>query len=179
MRLEVIPAKAKSTDQRKVITIVRNKVKLEEQSAQKIVLEIPTATRSSRSCHRHPAFYIDFDAMRRGDKDYKSTTRDVKKLLQELQDEGVEGIVIDLRNNGGGSCRKPMSSPACLSNMAHRTNPPFLSPCLARRQAPEEPLLRGPPGGTHQPPERIRLGDFRRCYSGLPARHYRGRPLLW
>ena len=43
------------------------------------------------------------DAMRRGDKEYKSTTRDVKRLLKELQEDGVEGIIVDLRNNGGGS----------------------------------------------------------------------------
>jgi carboxyl-terminal processing protease len=107
VRLEVIPAKAKSTDQRKVITIVRNKVKLEEQSAQKKVLEIPDGDEIIKvGVIDIPAFYIDFEAMRRGDKDYKSTTRDVKKLLQELQDEGVEGIVIDLRNNGGGSLQE-------------------------------------------------------------------------
>ncbi len=107
VRLEVIPAKAKSTDQRKVITIVRNKVKLEEQSAQKKVLEIPDGDKIIKvGVIDIPAFYIDFDAMRRGDKEYKSTTRDVKKLLQELQDEGVEGIVIDLRNNGGGSLQE-------------------------------------------------------------------------
>ena len=53
-----------------------------------------------------PAFYIDFDAMRRGDKQYKSTTRDVRKLLGELQAEGVDGIVVDLRNNGGGSLQE-------------------------------------------------------------------------
>ena len=53
-----------------------------------------------------PAFYIDFEAMRRGDKDYKSTTRDVRKLLEELQEEGVDGIVVDLRNNGGGSLQE-------------------------------------------------------------------------
>ncbi len=107
VRLEVIPAKAKSTDQRKVITIVRNRVKLEEQSAQKNVLEIPDGdTIIKVGVIDIPAFYIDFDAMRRGDKEYKSTTRDVKKLLQELQDEGVQGIVIDLRNNGGGSLQE-------------------------------------------------------------------------
>jgi len=107
VRLEVIPAKAKSTDQRKVITIVRNKVKLEEQSAQKKVLEIPDGDKIIKvGVIDIPAFYIDFDSMRRGDKDYKSTTRDVKKLLQELQDEGVEGIVVDLRNNGGGSLQE-------------------------------------------------------------------------
>ena len=107
VRLEVIPAKAKTTDQRKVITIVRNEVKLEEQSAQKRILEIPDGDQVIKvGVIDIPAFYIDFDAMRRGDKEYKSTTRDVKKLLQELQDEGVDGIVVDLRNNGGGSLQE-------------------------------------------------------------------------
>ncbi len=107
VRLEVIPAKAKTTDQRKVITIVRNKVKLEEQSAQKHILDIPDGDSTIKiGVIDIPAFYIDFDAMRRGDKNYKSTTRDVSKLLGELQAEGVEGIVVDLRNNGGGSLQE-------------------------------------------------------------------------
>ncbi|MEZ5567159.1 MAG: carboxy terminal-processing peptidase [Halioglobus sp.] len=107
VRLEVIPAKAKTSDQRKVITIVRNKVKLEEQSARKKILEVPNGEHPIKiGVIDIPAFYIDFDAMRRGDKDYKSTTRDVRKLLEELQEEDVEGIVIDLRNNGGGSLQE-------------------------------------------------------------------------
>jgi carboxyl-terminal processing protease len=107
VRLQVIPAKSKSTDERKLITIVRNKVKLEEQSAQKKVLEIPNGDENIKvGVIDIPAFYIDFDAMRRGEKDYKSTTRDVKNLVQELQNEGVAGIVIDLRNNGGGSLQE-------------------------------------------------------------------------
>ncbi|MEM9234103.1 MAG: carboxy terminal-processing peptidase, partial [Pseudomonadota bacterium] len=110
VRLEVIPAKSKKTDEHKVITIVRNKVKLEEQSAQKEILEIPAGGGSDKTVKVGvidiPAFYIDFDAMRRGDEDYKSTTRDVKRLLKELQEEGVEGIVVDLRNNGGGSLQE-------------------------------------------------------------------------
>ncbi len=107
VRLEVIPAKPKSPDERKTITIVRNKVKLEEQSAQKKVLEIPSGDKTVKvGVITIPAFYIDFDAMRRGDQDYKSTTRDVKNLLQELQGEGVDGVVIDLRNNGGGSLQE-------------------------------------------------------------------------
>ena len=107
VRLEVIPAKSKTTDTRKVITIVRNKVKLEEQSAQKKILEIPSGDDVIKvGVIDIPAFYIDFEAMRRGDKDYKSTTRDVRKLLEELQAEGVQGIVVDLRNNGGGSLQE-------------------------------------------------------------------------
>lgn len=107
VRLEVIPAKSKSTDQRKIITIVRNKVKLEEQSAQKKILEIPRGKHTIKvGVIDIPAFYIDFDAYRRGDKNYKSTTRDVKKLLDELKAEEVDGLVIDLRNNGGGSLQE-------------------------------------------------------------------------
>ena len=107
VRLEVIPAKSKATDQRKIITIVRNKVKLEEQSAQREILEIPSGDQVLKvGVIDIPAFYIDFEAMRRGDKDYKSTTRDVRKLLEELQEEGVDGIVVDLRNNGGGSLQE-------------------------------------------------------------------------
>jgi len=107
VRLQVIPAKAVSTDARKEITIVRNQVKLEEQSAQKKVLEVPSGDHTAKiGVIDIPAFYIDFEAMRRGDEDYKSTTRDVRKLLTELEAEGVEGIVIDLRHNGGGSLQE-------------------------------------------------------------------------
>jgi carboxyl-terminal processing protease len=107
VRLEVIPAKSKSADARKIITIVRNKVKLEEQSAQKQILDVPADGETMTvGVIDIPAFYIDFEAMRRGDEDYKSTTRDVKKLLAELVEEGVDGIVIDLRNNGGGSLQE-------------------------------------------------------------------------
>ncbi len=107
VRLQIIPAKSKAADEHKVVTIVRNKVKLEEQSAQKKILEVPDGDNMIKvGVIDIPAFYIDFDAMRRGDEEYKSTTRDVKKLLAELQEEGVEGIVVDLRNNGGGSLQE-------------------------------------------------------------------------
>jgi carboxyl-terminal processing protease len=107
VRLEVIPDKGK-TDQRRVVPIRRNEVKLEEQAAQKEIIEF---TDEADQTHRVgvidiPAFYIDFEAYRRGDKLYRSTTRDVKKLVDELVADGVEGIVIDLRDNGGGSLQE-------------------------------------------------------------------------
>ena len=107
VRLEVIPGKGK-TDQRRVIPIRRNEVKLEEQAAQKEVIEF---TDEADQTHRIgvidiPAFYIDFEAYRNGDKNYRSTTRDVQKLVDELVAEGVEGLVIDLRDNGGGSLQE-------------------------------------------------------------------------
>ena len=107
VRLEVIPGTAKSDAERKEITIVRNEITLEEQSAHK---SIQTYERNGHTIKigviRVPAFYIDFDAMRRGDPDYKSTTRDVTKLLAELQADDVDGIIIDLRENGGGSLQE-------------------------------------------------------------------------
>ena len=108
VRLSVVPGTAgASIEDRKTIQIVRNTVKLEEQSAQKRILELPAGDDTVKvGVIDIPAFYIDFEAMRRGDDDYKSTTRDVAQLLQELQDEGVEGIVVDLRNNGGGSLQE-------------------------------------------------------------------------
>lgn len=107
VRLEVIPANAQTPDQRKVISIVRNKVELEEQSAQKKLLKVEkNGEKVKIGVIEIPAFYIDFEAMRNGVPDYKSTTRDVKKLLKELLDDGAEGIVIDLRNNGGGALQE-------------------------------------------------------------------------
>jgi carboxyl-terminal processing protease len=107
VRLEVIPVSAKTDDERKVIEIVRNTVKLEEQSAQKKIIEIPNGDSSVKvGVIDIPTFYIDFEALRRRDPNYKSTTRDVKKLLDELVADGVEGIIIDLRENGGGSLQE-------------------------------------------------------------------------
>jgi carboxyl-terminal processing protease len=104
VRLEIIPALSKSDAERKVISIVRNEVTLEEQSAQKRVLNL------SQNGHpvkigviNLPTFYSDFEARQRGDTDYKSTTRDVQKLLAELVAEDVDGVIVDLRENGGGS----------------------------------------------------------------------------
>nr|WP_230198462.1 carboxy terminal-processing peptidase [Luminiphilus syltensis] len=107
VRLEVIPDKMK-TDQRQVIAIRRNQVKLEEQSAQSDIIEVPDVNGDVRKIGviDIPAFYIDFAALRRGDDDYKSTTRDVRRLIGELEADGVEGLVIDLRNNGGGSLQE-------------------------------------------------------------------------
>ncbi|MFA7553245.1 MAG: carboxy terminal-processing peptidase [Spongiibacteraceae bacterium] len=107
VRLDVIPVSAKTDDEHVTISIVRDKVKLEEQSAQKKVLEIYADDKVKKiGIIDIPAFYVDFDAMRRGDPNYKSTTRDVSKLLSELIDEGVDGIIIDLRENGGGSLQE-------------------------------------------------------------------------
>ncbi|MFI8582933.1 carboxy terminal-processing peptidase [Ectopseudomonas khazarica] len=108
VRLEVIPASNPPTDQTsKVVTITREAVKLEEQAAKKKVLHLKQDGRDYKlGVIELPAFYLDFKAFRAGDPNYKSTTRDVKQLIDELRAEKVDGLVIDLRNNGGGSLQE-------------------------------------------------------------------------
>ncbi|WAJ36222.1 carboxy terminal-processing peptidase [Pseudomonas sp. GOM7] len=108
VRLEVIPASNPPSDQTsKVVTITREAVKLEEQAAKKKVLHLTQDGHDYKlGVIELPAFYLDFKAFRAGDPDYKSTTRDVKRLIDELQKEKVDGLVIDLRNNGGGSLQE-------------------------------------------------------------------------
>lgn len=108
VRLEVIPASNGPNDQTsKVVPITREAVKLEEQAAQKSVLKLKHEGRDYKlGVIEIPAFYLDFKAYRSGDPDYKSTTRDVRRLLNELKEEQVDGVVIDLRNNGGGSLQE-------------------------------------------------------------------------
>ncbi len=103
VRLLILPADEINSVQ-KEIKIVRDKVKLEEQAAKKKILNIQEGGVSYKiGVIDLPAFYSDFEAMQRGDKNYKSTTRDVRKLLEELKAEKVDGVIMDLRNNGGGS----------------------------------------------------------------------------
>ena len=101
--LEVIPADAEDVHQRKIVEIVRNKVRLEEQAAQKKIIMIKTRGRTSTiGVIEIPTIYLDFNALKAGNPDYKSTSRDVERIIKELVNENVEGIIIDLRDNGGG-----------------------------------------------------------------------------
>lgn len=102
--LEIIPAKGEAAGTHRLITIVRDEVKLEEQAAKSRVLEFDNNGQQYRvGVIDLPAFYIDFEAFNKREPNYKSTTRDVTRLLNELKKQDVDGIVLDLRNNGGGS----------------------------------------------------------------------------
>lgn len=104
VRLEIIPAKGESAGVNKVISIVRDEVKLEEQAAKSRIIDLEEGDKTFRvGVIDIPAFYIDFEAFNKRDPNFKSTTRDVTKLVKELQAQKVDGIIIDLRNNGGGS----------------------------------------------------------------------------
>lgn len=110
VRLNVIPAGAIDNSESKIVQLTRNKVKIEEQSAKSEIIEIEQdGTLHKIGVIQIPTFYIDFNALQEGDPNYKSTTRDVSKLLVDLQRDGVEGVVIDLRDNGGGSLQEANS----------------------------------------------------------------------
>ena len=105
VRLQIIPASEGVNGTPKIIKLVRDKVTLKEQSAKDKILDIKNMDGKSFKFGviTIPAFYSDFEAEQHGDKNYKSTTRDVRKLIKDLQEKHVDGIIIDLRNNGGGS----------------------------------------------------------------------------
>ena len=102
VRLEILPKGTGAEGPSRIISITRDKIKLEEQAAQKSIIDLP------RSGGRVgvidvATFYSDFAAQARGEKNYKSTSRDVRKLLKDLEHDKVDGIIVDLRGNGGGS----------------------------------------------------------------------------
>ena len=104
VRLRVLPAAAPEGAAAETISIVRDEVKLEEQAARKEIVELGEGDDAVRlGVIELPAFYMDFAAFGKGDPDFKSSTRDVERLLLELQQEDVDGILLDLRGNGGGS----------------------------------------------------------------------------
>ncbi len=110
VRLQILPKASGLDGPSKVITIVRDKVKLEKQQVKKSIIELPSGDTVSRiGVITIPMFYVDFDAADRGDKDFRSTTRDTRVLLKELEAEGIDGLVIDLRGNGGGSLAEAVS----------------------------------------------------------------------
>ena len=104
VRLEILPVDAGQDGKHVTVALVRKKVVVEEQAAKSSIID----TKDGDVTHRIgvislPTFYQDFDAHRRGDKNFKSATRDVEKLLVDLKKQKVEGVLIDLRNDGGGS----------------------------------------------------------------------------
>ena len=104
VRLEIIPGTSLDDSNTKEIEIIRNLVKLEDQAAEKKVINIDRDNRTFKiGVIELPAFYFDFEAYQKRDYNYRSSSKDVKKLLRELNQENIEGLILDLRNNGGGS----------------------------------------------------------------------------
>ena len=104
VKLQILPGSKGDGAAVEEISITRNKIKLEEQAATKDVLEIPHDNKTRKiGIVTIPTFYLDFNAFQSGEQDYRSTTRDVHKLLGELLEDNIDGLVLDLRSNGGGS----------------------------------------------------------------------------
>jgi carboxyl-terminal processing protease len=103
VRLQLLPAGAAPGTAQKVVEFTRNRVSLEAQASHKAMR---TVTRNGREVKigiiTVPSFYQDYDASRAGAKDFRSTTRDVQRLIGELRKDGAEALIMDLRANGGG-----------------------------------------------------------------------------
>ncbi|HEU5289945.1 MAG TPA: carboxy terminal-processing peptidase, partial [Cyclobacteriaceae bacterium] len=110
VRLQILPAEGGVNGPPVTIALIRDKIKLEDLTAKKKVVEYLQNGRPVKlGIITLPSFYMDFAAYQKGDPNYNSTTRDVKKYIGELQTEGVQGIAIDLRNNGGGSLQEAIN----------------------------------------------------------------------
>lgn len=120
VRLQILPKGSANESEPETITLVRNKIKLEEQAAKSYVIDgLKGMDKYKVGVIEVPTFYRDFAAESRGEEDFRSTTRDVRNLLKKLKQEGVAGIVIDLRENGGGS----LSEATELTGLFIRTGP--------------------------------------------------------
>ena len=110
VRLEVLPKKVwgGKTD---IVEIIRDEIKLEEQAAKGFTISIESTAgyTSLVGVIEIPTFYQDFDAKTAGRDDYKSTTKDVEKIIKQLTKQDLSGLIIDVRNNGGGSLSEATS----------------------------------------------------------------------
>ncbi|MCZ0925583.1 carboxy terminal-processing peptidase [Vreelandella janggokensis] len=110
VKLDVVPAQAVDMTRSQTVEITRDTVDLEDQAAQSEVINVERDGDTHRlGVIEIPTFYVDFDAWQAGEDDYRSTTRDVAKEIEQLKRQDVEGIVLDLRNNGGGALQEANS----------------------------------------------------------------------
>lgn len=110
VRLDVVPAQAVDMTRSHIVEITRDTVSLEDQAAHSEVIEVERDGKPHQiGVINVPTFYVDFDAWQAGEEEYRSTTRDVAREIDNLKQEGVEGIVLDLRNNGGGALQEANS----------------------------------------------------------------------
>jgi len=110
VRLEILPKTEPIGGKTRVVKIRRDTIRLEEQAAKQSLLNISIeGAIKIFGVITIPTFYVDFDAKGRGDKDYRSTTRDVRALILELEEYDIDGLIVDLRGNGGGALSEAIS----------------------------------------------------------------------
>ena len=104
VRLLILSKSTGSDSKAREVSLVRNEIQLEDQAAKSYLIDDMVNAPGLRiGVIEIPAFYRDFRAESQGDADFRSTTRDVRILLEDLSRQGVDGVVVDLRGNGGGS----------------------------------------------------------------------------
>ena len=104
VELEVIPSKSFSSSERKFVTLVREEVKLEERAAKSKIFDVKSNSRNYKlGIINLPAFYIDFNAWRARDPNFRSSSRDIRNILETFNSENVDAVLVDLRGNSGGS----------------------------------------------------------------------------
>lgn len=107
VRLDVLPADNGPDAPSKTVVLVRNTIKIQDSAAKAKVYSVATGEgKRLIGVITLPSFYEDLDALRKGDKDYRSASGDVAKLLADLKAQKVDAVLLDLRNNGGGSLRE-------------------------------------------------------------------------
>ena len=120
VRLQIRPDPKSGTAESKLLAITRDQIKLEEQAAQKSIIEVQDGDRRHRiGVIDIPTFYIDFDARARGDENFRSTTSDVRRLITELEGDQIDALIIDLRGNGGGA----LSEATALTGLFIKSGP--------------------------------------------------------
>ena len=104
LELEMIPAKTEDLSDRKWVLLTREEVKLEEQAAKSLIIDVPYNKGNFKiGIIDLPAFYIDFNAWRNKDPDFRSSSKDVKDILNQFNLKNVDAVIVDLRGNSGGS----------------------------------------------------------------------------
>ena len=104
LELEIIPAKTEDLSDRKWVVLTREEVKLEEQAAKSLIVDLPQGEDNFKiGIIDLPAFYIDFNAWRERDPDFRSSSKDVEDILNQFKLENVDAVIVDLRGNSGGS----------------------------------------------------------------------------
>ncbi len=120
VRLTILPAETGVIGPPVVVTLIRDKIKLEDLTAKKQIIDYMQDGRQIKlGVITLPSFYFDWEAYQKGDPNFNSTTKDIKRLIAEMQKERIDGLVMDLRNNGGGSLEEAIN----LTGLFIRTGP--------------------------------------------------------
>ena len=110
VRLDILPADNGPDASNQTVVLIRNTITMQDLAAKAKVYSVTEgASKRLVGVITLPSFYEDADALRKGDKDYRSATRDVARLLVDLKAQKVDGLLMDLRNNGGGSLREAVA----------------------------------------------------------------------